>query len=953
MEITNNETLLCGRFQCQLERNKTEISLNSHWLKYSNLVCNGVKNCDNTDLDEVIDCDVECCDDDCDDEGKCEGIFCSKTEEGAVNPNYYVGPEKLCDSVKDCDDSDDEMNCGIINGTEDDEMSSDRSQAPCKQDKISTLKAYRGCLEENKQVKKNNISCCDTLIRSQSNCTEEEDVGVVCEVNGYSTSISKYMICSSLSKECDICDDDIENKCFQSLTCSVHKHFLCDGYQDCDDKSDEANSICLYKTRETCERRVGYMSAPIPLAWLNDGVKDCTDGSDEDDIKKWYSCGTGRTWRFQAGDKSCENVYICQSGEPGFVELSQLCDGIETCGNENEVCSAAQNKHELETKVSTFNEGLTKKFSFCMYGLHELQRHDLHCTIDNFIFPDHEFYGVVSKTKLILSEHSQNCDHMYGEQYVYTSCTGKCTNSVCPLKTIPRYEVCPSQFPKRVGTLGNNKYLAFFTVSRGNTYTNRYFVCKDTQKCLDYSQVCDLVKDCDDGSDEEYCSNHFECESSDSYIPKTSVCDGMFDCKDFSDECNEKCSKHILQGDILKVFSWLIGVLATLANVIILIRHAVGLIRSKNAVVLVNKSLMILICLGDFLTGSYLITISVYDSIIGTEYCRKQLEWITSTECSIIGVFSTIGSQISLFSMTGLSIVRIYVIWATRSRNTSSRINLTNIVLIVGLGLLIVLASVAIAVIPIMPQLEDFFVNGINFNEELKIFIGMSKKETVVQTLEAYYGRISKKIDLSWNLVLEMVLGMFSHDYRYEDYTTEVKKVHFYGNDGVCLFKYFVDKDDPQKVYVWSILAINFSCFLFISVSYLLIYLITSQSSNATGNQNESRRMNSMNRKIAFIIMTDFCCWIPFLVVCCLHSFEVVDATPWYGLFSMIILPINSMINPFLYDDFMIRSVRKKLRDLFDFLTSFSTFLVNRNSAHEASVQAGEIEMQQVENQAE
>ena len=111
--------------------------------------------------------------------------------------------------------------------------------------------------------------------------------------------------------------------------------------------------------------------------------------------------------------------------------------------------------------------------------------------------------------------------------------------------------------------------------------------------------------------------------------------------------------------------------------------------------------------------------------------------------------------------------------------------------------------------------------------------------------------------------------------------------------------------------------------------------------------------MNSMNRKIAFIITTDFFCWIPFIVVCCLHSIEIVDATQWYGLFSMIILPINSMINPFLYDDFMIRSVRKKLRELFDFLTIFSTFLVDRNSAHEASVEAGGIEMQQVENQDE
>ena len=42
---------------------------------------------------------------------------------------------------------------------------------------------------------------------------------------------------------------------------------------------------------------------------------------------------------------------------------------------------------------------------------------------------------------------------------------------------------------------------------------------------------------------------------------------------------------------------------------------------------------------------------------------------------------------------------------------------------------------------------------------------------------------------------------------------------------------------------------------------------------------------------------------MPFIVVCALHSLEVLDATPWYSLFSMMILPINSVINPFLYDE--------------------------------------------------
>ena len=58
-----------------------------------------------------------------------------------------------------------------------------------------------------------------------------------------------------------------------------------------------------------------------------------------------------------------------------------------------------------------------------------------------------------------------------------------------------------------------------------------------------------------------------------------------------------------------------------------------------------------------------------------------------------------------------------------------------------------------------------------------------------------------------------------------------------------------------------------------------------------------------MQQKISLIIVTDFVCWIPFIIVCCLHDLEILDATRWYALFSIVVLPINSVINPVLCDD--------------------------------------------------
>ena len=162
---------------------------------------------------------------------------------------------------------------------------------------------------------------------------------------------------------------------------------------------------------------------------------------------------------------------------------------------------------------------------------------------------------------------------MFGEQYVFTSCTGRCENSHCPLKTPLRYEFCSNQYPDRIGTIANNDYLAFFTKSHGNIYTNRYFVCDSKVQCIKYSQVCDLVDDCIDGSDEISCTNHFRCNTSGHLITRTRLCDGRYDCLDKSDECNRQCSREILEGTFLKSSSFVIGGLAVLANLVIMIQN--------------------------------------------------------------------------------------------------------------------------------------------------------------------------------------------------------------------------------------------------------------------------------------------------------------------------------------------------------------------------------------------
>ena len=132
------------------------------------------------------------------------------------------------------------------------------------------------------------------------------------------------------------------------------------------------------------------------------------------------------------------------------------------------------------------------------------------------------------------------------------------------------------------------------------------------------------------------------------------------------------------------------------------------------------------------------------------------------------------------------------------------------------------------------------------------------------------------------------------------------ERVHFYGNDGVCVFKYLVTMNDPQKWFSLSLLFINLLCFLVISWCYIRINIAnraSAQNVGNAGNLQQHQRNWKLELKIRIIIATDFLCWVPLTTICLVHFAGVIDASTWYPVFSIFVLPINSVINPLLYDN--------------------------------------------------
>ena len=944
--ITNAD-VLCGGYICgKREENKEDEFV------YYYFVCSG----DECKYEKREECSVSndtykssFCDGKCDnlgscsDEGDCNGyrygVNCKQYGEQLHLPAALVcnPDELLCDDgahMHDCDKNTGHT-CTHYFGKK---ASNTTTIVPLLNYTRCSVFQVEGFMEEEIPP-----YCLDYL--DQTNCSDIERVGGYCEVGGFLASVSKFVVCYKFDQwfkvPVKICDDNLQNDCQSDLStgCTIHKHRLCDGEKDCPDGNDEVHDICE-KMEEgkfdfKCVRRfnVKHRNISFPSSWIMDGTVDCMEGEDEDS-EKWAAC-KGEHRKVVLQGQKCQDAFRCLGDRDSNVPFDQLCDGVESCkdGGENEVCRTARDFPSLLTNVSYKNNTIR---DVCL-------NHGAYCEIKEFsdLWGETDVFGVTTKNQFWVPSSRTNCSQLFGENYLYLSCMDLCseTDVKCPLDDMTgvlTYDSCPGQFAHRTYTIANNSFLVLLNQSDRGHYHQEFYQCNN-RKCVEYRQVCDLVDDCGDMSDEINCKNHMICNDTINstrhhFIALSQKCDGIYDCFDLSDECNDKCGREILGSRVLKIICWFMGTLAMLFNLSTVIRGGISIKECETENMLTSKVLMSLIAFGDFLIGLYLVVLSVYDSIIiGNTYCERQAEWLTGTPCLSLGVISTLGSQLSLFSMTVLSVIRVYGL-IFKAMQVPGPADKKAILKVMSLAFATVTAALAIAVIPLVPSVEDYFVQGMYYDPTYKVFIGVPNKDRHIETLQAYYERSTTKAltnissDLSWRDIGEKVDDMFTQDHGNLTRTP----VHFYGNDGLCLFKYFVRNDDARRSrqsddtsykkdpVVWAILAVNFFCFIIISCCYIVINIQTKKSSQRSGQQDNPerlRRERAMQNKIMIIIATDFLCWVPFIAISALHSLDYIDASKWYANFAMTVLPLNSVINPLVYDkslgDFFIGKVER------------------------------------------
>ena len=79
-------------------------------------------------------------------------------------------------------------------------------------------------------------------------------------------------------------------------------------------------------------------------------------------------------------------------------------------------------------------------------------------------------------------------------------------------------------------------------------------------------------------------------------------------------------------------------------------------------------------------------------------------------------------------------------------------------------------AALAIAITPLMPSLEDYFIQGMYYDPYYKAFVGFPNKERHVKVLQTYYDQnktgnaTNFSTKMSWKEIGEKVDGMFTQD---------------------------------------------------------------------------------------------------------------------------------------------------------------------------------------------
>ncbi|XP_066576828.1 atrial natriuretic peptide-converting enzyme isoform X2 [Amia ocellicauda] len=376
--------------------------------------------------------------------------------------------------------------------------------------------------------------------------------------------IPRKLLCNGYN-DCDDWSDEANCNCSDGqFQCGTGRclspGFVCDGYDDCGDLSDERNCHCDPNKEFRCGD-----GRCISNDWVCDGDHDCVDKSDEVNcscksqglmecrngqcVPSAFRCDGEDDCRDGSDEENCsqqQNQNLCDPGHPGCVSTScpDGCAGNTVCGG------------RVNSTNCTHCEPIT--LELCMnlpynvtrypnYLGHQTQK-ETSISWESSLFPAlvqtncYKYLMFFACTILV-----PKCDPETNQKV--PPCRSLCKNSKERCESVlgivglqwPEDTDC-NQFPEE----GQENATCLLPDQDVDECSPSHFKC-NSGRCVLASKRCDGHRDCDDDSDEENCGckerGLWECPSDKGCIKHTMICDGFPDCLGLEDEQN--CSKCI------------------------------------------------------------------------------------------------------------------------------------------------------------------------------------------------------------------------------------------------------------------------------------------------------------------------------------------------------------------------------------------------------------------------
>ena len=759
-----------------------------------------------------------------------------------------------CDGSLQCTDGSDEIGCCDENEIECDCVR--KGNCNCG---LTRGRRRCGCINKSEAAKSGFIQCPNERritfaangtinIYKLNNISECDEIGFpkcdssTCYSLNYLTlannthASSRYQICTSFCSDQQYCRKKSAFRCSDNNYIFLDQ--FCDGIKDCDDGSDEIVEI-MSKPGFKCNQCV------LPQTNLYDNLAQCDDISDLCLFANNDPC-------FECLDKRL------------FISFKQVCDGVNDCYDLSDEC-LCENNFNAENCVSVF---ASKESSCFENSSKECVSSLIKIDISNHYSHKSDHYNVSCPTKYglrtaILCDGRPECKDFRDE---------------CQCNNPPAFcnDPCHSSF--QMG--------------------DRYCDGEEDPACIYLNNSV-----CPKGFDELDCPKRFKCNATGKVsIDIIQRCNGKPDCDDHSDEknCFTEENEAIFSSDTemiadpaIKAAFWIMGFIVLFSNAYVIVNTTQFLKTLNNFNFTVFQRVVILnISIADFIMGVYLLTIAVFSEIFSGSYGFVDREWRSSLRCSIIGSLSVISSQASCFFMVVLTAFRLMTISHPMKSVTSSLHPWKLCVVVVWL------LSICLSIIPIVVSVTTFslyFVHSISFSSRFH------QNGTIdVAQLKRFMCRYALLSNTTLNdheNELESIQKFLESNL---PDSLPVRRFGYYGETSVCMPRFYVARGEPSWEYTLSLITVNFLCFIFIALSYVVIYRLSAKSSANVLNDRFEQEAARMQKRIARIIATDFCCWIPICIMAYTRlAFDFSNIV--YQISAAILLPVNSALNPFLF----------------------------------------------------